>query len=176
MSKVVKIKSQAATYVIPQSRPEMVESISEIGRHQRLLDKINAEMNDELAKIKQRYEESAEPHSKAISDLSKGVQAYCEAHRDELTDHGKTKTIGLPSGEVKWRACPPSVKIYGADAVIKMLQKKGMFGFIREKIEINKEAILADPKAVIGIKGITIVDDKEEFVIEPFESKLEAVA
>lgn len=176
MSKVVKIKSQAATFLIPQSRQGMVDMIGEIGRHQRLLDKINAEMNDELAKIRQRYEESAEPHSKAISDLSKGVQAYCEAHRDELTDHDKTKTVSLPSGEVKWRCCPPSVKIYGVETVIKQLQKKGMIAFLREKIEINKEAILADPKAVAGIKGITIVDDKEEFVIEPFETKLEAAA
>jgi len=35
--------------------------------------------------------------------------------------------------------------------------------------------ILAEQAAVTGIKGITIVKEKEELAIEPFEVRLEAI-
>ncbi|EDQ2491945.1 host-nuclease inhibitor protein Gam, partial [Salmonella enterica subsp. enterica] len=45
--------------------------------------------------------------------------------------------------------------------------------FIRQKEEINKDAILADKKAVENIRGISIVSGKEMFSITPFEQEIE---
>jgi len=132
-------------------------------------------MNDELAVVKARFETEAQPHGERITALTFGVQAWCEVHRMDLTQGGKTKTVLLPTGEVKWRTTPPSVSIKGSDAVMQLLREKQLTRFIRTKDEINKEAILADQAAVVGIAGITI-KQVEEFVIEPFNSQLDEVA
>jgi len=47
-----------------------------------------------------------------------------------------------------------------------------MTRFIRSKDEINKEAILNEPQAVVGVAGISIKPGVEDFVITPFEQEL----
>ena len=171
-SSTPRIKSTAASARVPQSRAEVVAAIAEIGRLQRERDRIQAEMNDELAKIRERFETEAEPHGRAIEDLQAGVQTWCEANRDALTQGGKTKTASFASGEVRWRVTPPKVAIKGVEAVIHALRKAGLDRFLREKVEISKDAILAEPVAVKKIAGISI-SQVEEFVIEPFSTELE---
>ncbi len=169
-----RIKSDAALYV-PQSRAECTEAIAEIGRRQRERERIQAAMNDRLAVLKQEFEEAAKPHGEVISQLTHGVQMWCETHRSDLTAGGKSKTVNLASGEVRWRMRPPSVLVRGGDVVIDLLRQLGLGRLLREKIEINKEAILAEPEAVAGVRGISITQ-REDFVIVPFETQLEEVA
>ncbi|MCE5242901.1 MAG: host-nuclease inhibitor Gam family protein [Desulfobacteraceae bacterium] len=169
-----RVKQQASTTAIPQSLDAVIEAIAQIGRHQRERLRIEAAMNDELAAVKQRYEQEAAPHNDAITDLSRGVQTWCEAHRDELTQGGKVKFASLPSGEVKWRMRPPKVVLRGQEAVIEALRRLGLGRFVRTREEVNKEAILAEPEAVQDVKGLSI-SQGEDFVIEPFESRLEEV-
>ncbi len=170
-----KIKTQAPDYPIPQTRKETVEAIAEIGRRQRERDRIQAEMNDRLAEIKQEYEELGAPHAEAISALSKGVHTWCEANKAELTADGKVKYADLATGRVNWRKRPNKVNLKGIEEIIKTLNKLNLKRFVRVKEEIDKEAILKDPEAVQGIKGIS-VKSGEDFVITPFETKLEEVA
>ncbi len=172
--KTTRLKTDAAEHFVPQSREETSEAILQIGMAQRERARIEAAMNDEMAGIKKRYEEEAKPYSEKISSLIRGVQLWCEAHRDELTSGGKTKTANLASGEVKWRMRPPSVRLSAGDTVIEALIKMGLNRFIRTKQEVNKEAILLEPAVVEHIKGISVTQ-KEDFVVEPFESKLEEV-
>ena len=106
--------------------------------------------------------------------LQKGVQGWCEANRDELTNNGKTKTANLVTGEVQWRNRPPSVSIRGADSVLETLLRLGLERFIRRKEEINKEAILNEPAAVAGVAGITVKSGIEDFAIVPFEQTVGA--
>ena len=70
---------------------------------------------------------------------------------------------------------PPSVSARPIDKVIEALKDMGLKRFIRFKEEIDKEAILGDPDAVKYIKGIKI-EQREDFVIVPFETELEEVA
>lgn len=170
-----RIKQEAAPYPVPQTKDEAIEAIAEIGQRQRERIRIETAMNDELAKIRQGWEAQAAPHLEKIKQLSGGVQLWCEANRDLLTDGGKVKSARLASGDVKWRMRPPSVAIRAADVVIEFLKKAGLHRFIRAKEEVNKEAILCEPEAVAHIKGITITQ-KEDFVIVPFETELEEIA
>jgi phage host-nuclease inhibitor protein Gam len=174
MAKPKKVKTQAAVGVM-QSRDEVIDAVAKIGELVRERTRIETAMNDEMAAIKAQYEMDAQPHGERITALSAGVQAWCEAHRMDLTQGGKTKTVQLPTGEVKWRVTPPSVSIKGTEAVLQLLRNKQLVQFIRAKEEVNKEAILADPKGVAGIAGITI-KQVEEFVIEPFSAQLDEVA
>jgi phage host-nuclease inhibitor protein Gam len=168
-------KTLAAQHSVPQSRDAVIAAISEIGAAMRERTRIETEMNDEISAIKARYELLAEPHSQAITALQAGVQTWCEANRNVLTSGGKVKTHAFASGEVRWRTTPPSVSIRAVDAVLKTLEESGLERFIRTKREVNKDAILLEPEAVRRIAGITI-NQNEEFVVVPFEAKLDEVA
>lgn len=169
-----RIKAVAAEFPVPQSKEAAAADIAKIGTHQRERERIAADMNDALAKLRQGFEEQAAPHAEAIKTLSAGVQTWCEANRAALTQDGKTKTARLASGEVRWRTRPPSVSVRALDNVLEALKRLKLQRFIRTKEEVNKEAILAEPAAVTHIKGITITQ-KEDFVIVPFETELEEV-
>lgn len=175
MTRSPKVKSKASVWPVPQSRDEVVTAITRIGVLQRDRDRLQSDMNDQIAAIKERFEEAARPAAEEIKGLSSGVQIWCEAHRDELTAAGKTKTVTMGSGEVRWRMTPPKVTLRAVDMVIQLLKEKGLARFLRTKEEVSKEAILADQDAVEGIAGISITQG-EEFVIVPFETKLEEVA
>lgn len=167
-------KTAAAAWV-PQTKDETVKAVAEIGELQRQRAVIQAQMNEEMAAVKERYEAQAQPLAARMTLLAEGVRMWCEVNRDGLTRGGKTKTVSLPSGEVRWRLSPPKVAIRGAGAVMDALRRLGLTRFIRTREEISKEAILAEPEAVTMIQGISITQ-KEEFVVIPFETALEEVA
>lgn len=169
-----RIKQDAAPFRVPQHRDEVIEAIAEIGRRQRERQRIETLMNDELAAVRETWERKAAPHLDAIKELSQGVRIWCEANRDLLTQGGKVKHARLASGEVKWRMTPPRVVIRSVENVLDYFKRHGLHRLIRVKEEPNKEAILAEPEAVAGIKGIALVQ-KEEFAILPFETELEEI-
>ncbi len=171
-AKKTRVKQQSPEFPVPQTRDQVVHAIAEIGIRQRDRERLEVAMNDELAVIKQRYEEAAAPHIEAIKLLSQGVQIWCEAHRKELTDDGKTKTATLGSGTVAWRMNPPKVVLKGIENILAAFKKLGLDRFIRTKEEVNKEAILVEPEAVKAVPGIKI-EQNEEFVITPFEAELQ---
>ena len=160
MAKATRIKASAALYPVPQSRDDVNDAIAKIGLAQRERARIQADMNDAMAQVKQRFED---------------VQTWCEAHRAELTKEGKVKFHGFAAGEVKWRMRPPRVAIRAVDNVLETLKRLGLSRFIRVKEEPNKEAMLAEPEAVAGLAGVKI-EQGEDFVIVPFETELEEVA
>lgn len=175
MGKPKKLKVAATQHNVPQTREQVTQAILQIGLDQREKLRIETAMNDEIAAIKTKYEAQAAPLNGSIGQLQAGVQIWCEAHRAQLTNDGKVKTVNFGAGEVRWRMTPSSVTLKKVEAVLKALREKGLARFIRTKEEVNKEQILAEPDAVKAIAGITI-SQHEEFVIEPFETKLEEVA
>ncbi|MNO74492.1 Bacteriophage Mu Gam like protein [compost metagenome] len=167
-----RLKSAAAVYV-PQSRDQVVADIKTIGDVQRELSRLETAMNDEIGQITERYSAPAEDLKKRLTTLQGGVQSWCEANRAELTDNHKVKFANLITGEVQWRIRPPSVTVRGADAVLELLRSKGLIRFIRVKEEVNKEAILNEPAAVVGLPGVVINCGIEDFAIVPFEQEVQ---
>lgn len=171
--KKTRIKTEAAAVVF-QTREAVNEAIAQIGNAQRERERIETAMNEELAAIKARYEADAAQHAAVIKDFGKGIQIWAEANRADLTRDGRTKTVRLAAGEFSWRTRPPKVRITGEGIVIEALKKLGLGRFIRTKEEIDKNAILADPDAVAGVKGIGL-SQGEDFVIRPFATEIEEV-
>ena len=163
---------KAPTVQTPQTLAEVQSQIRTMGDLQRQHGRLSADLNDKIAALT----DEAAPKLKALSDqiatTQKGVQAYCEAHREELC--GKGKTANLVTGEVQWRLRPPSIKVNGVDAVIAWLKTMGMQSFVRSKDEVNKEAMLNEQDKAKGVPGVTIVTGIEDFVIVPFEVQTEA--
>lgn len=172
MAKTKRQKTAATAVPVPQSRAEAEAALAEIGERRRELTLIGAVMNDEIARIKEIREKEAEPHRRRIEALTEGLETWAAAHRDELTRGGRTKTVALGTGRIKWRVTPPRAVIRGVTRVIVALKAAGLTRFLRIKEDIDREALLAEPDAVAGIKGITI-EQREEFVVEPFGAKLE---
>ncbi|EAR6710076.1 host-nuclease inhibitor protein Gam [Salmonella enterica] len=167
-AKTKRIKSAAAVYV-PQNKEDVIGDIKKIGDLQRELEREQTIMNDAIGAITEKHAPGIEALKRDIDTLSQGIQGWCEAHRDELTQNGKTKTASLITGKVEWRNRPPSVGIRGVETVLETLHRLNLDRFIRIKEEVNKDAILNEPEVVKGVAGITIRSGIEDFSITPFE-------
>lgn len=165
-----KVKSKAQIYV-PQTKEDCAADIKELGDKLRELTRFEADMNDAIAKITQEYQPKFDVLGDRVKVLQNGIQAYCEAHREELTNGNKVKSANLVTGEVMWRVKPASVRITAVETVIETLKRLGLKRFVRTKDEINKEAILLDKDAVKGVAGIKIISGEEQFEINPFEQE-----
>jgi len=166
-----KIKTESVD--APANREEAENYMREIGELQNEVARTQADMNDEINAIKARYQETLLPVNQSIDALAQGLSAYAIANRAELLP-GNKKTVKMGTGEISWRKTPPKVAVRGADTVISTLMSLGLDRFVRNKPEVNKEAILLEKEAVSGIKGISITQ-REELVIKPDVSELEKV-
>ncbi|MDR2187019.1 MAG: host-nuclease inhibitor Gam family protein [Azonexus sp.] len=164
---MTKRKTTAATFVC-QSKEQTMEAIRALGDAQRELLRIETTINDQIAAATAARKEDIDALKMRIDTLTTGIQGWCEANRAHLLAGGG-KEANLITGLVKWRQRPPSVSIRAVDKVLAALRSLGLTRFIRAREEPNKEAMLADPRAVSGIVGINIVTGVEDFVIEPFE-------
>lgn len=172
MAKAQKLKAVAQSYV-PQSRNEVADHIDLIGSAQRELQRIELDMDDVVSKLRLAKQPKIEELTNTIADLSKGVQTWCEANRDSITDGGKVKSANLTTGEVNWRQRPPSVKTRASAQLFEKLKRMGFGFFIRSKEELDKDAVLAKPETAAAA-GIEITTGIEDFVITPFEQQLAA--
>ena len=163
-----RLKAAAQGYVA-QSQDDAAATIRKIGDLSRDILRIKATMNDQIAAITAQAQPEILAKEEQLAALQKGVQTWCESHRDTLTNGGKVKSYSFITGSVQWRQRPPSCSVRGAETVIATLQRLGLTRFIRTKEEVNKEAILNEPQEVLGVAGISVVTGVEDFVIEPFE-------
>lgn len=170
-----KIKTKAVAVAVPQSKGDCASDIRALGDLQREFERVRAAMNDRIAATTQEFQPLLEGLSTRIQALQQGIQTWCEANRVALCGEGDRlgKTANLVTGEVSWRQRPPSVTIRNADGVVQLLIEHDLQRFVRRKSEPNREAMLAEPDAVRGIPGISIVTGLEDFSITPFEAEAE---
>ncbi|RRW89170.1 host-nuclease inhibitor protein Gam [Pandoraea apista] len=173
MAKKPRLKAAAQAWAA-QSDADVATTIRDIGDVNREIIRLQAAMNDEIAIITQRYQEQMSPHQEHLLSMQSGVQVWCEANRDRLTEGGKVKSHNFVTGQIQWRVRPPSCTVRGAESVIELLKVRSLDRFVRVKEEINKEAILNEPDAVKDVPGISINTGIEDFVIEPFEQTADA--
>jgi len=171
---MTKKRMKTVAVAVPASQAEAEQALADIGRLQRQVVKTEAEMNDVLLGIRDKFEKLAQPLNEQIEAKFQSLHIWAEAHRGELLK-GKLKTVRLSTGELLWRNTPPAVKFkkgIKADAVVAMLEAAKLYDLVRTVKEVNKEAVLADPKRVEKIAAIEI-KSREEFVAKPFESQIE---
>ena len=81
MAKATRIKASAALYPVPQSRDDVNDAIAKIGLAQRERARIQADMNDQLAKVKQHFEDEAKPFNELEALFGVSV---CSARNEDL--------------------------------------------------------------------------------------------
>ncbi len=57
-----KIKPQAATVPVPQSRDDAVSAIARIGHHQRERERLKGEMDEQITTLREKYDRLMAPH------------------------------------------------------------------------------------------------------------------
>ncbi len=160
---------------VPQNRGEAAAHVRTIGDTARAIARIEADMNDRLAAIKEEHEARAAPFRDLVVSLTDGLRTWCDANREALTDGGKRKFADLGTGRVEWRNLPPKVTIRGADDVLAAIKTLGL-PFVRTKEEIDREAMLKAPEKARLVPGVTIGSEGETFAVEPFEAEIEGRA
>lgn len=171
-----RLKSPAAALNIPQSREMAAQAIAEIGIANRELTRLNADMNDELALVKERWEALAQPIRQQAEATCAGLQIYAEANRAALTNNYKVKSCTFTTGEVSWRLNPPSVRLTDTEEnVIAACEAAGLVEFVRYTPTVNRDAIKANPDEASHVPGIKI-GQSEAFIVVPFEAELAEVA
>ena len=170
MAKKKSVKRTAV--IVPESVEEMAEFVRQIGDNQRVLDRIQTRMNNQIEKIKAQAMKDSLRYQKLIDHLFERIFIFAQSHRDELTEKGKKKTVSLPSGDILWRMTPPAVSLRNVKQIIELCKSHEFRRFIRKKEEVNREAMLREPEKAKKIKGVTI-SQKEEFVVKPSETTIE---
>ena len=171
-------KTKAANVCVPQTREDAATQVARIGLLQRELETITTKMNEKLAATKQAAEVRAAPAKAEIEDLTEGLRVYCDANREALT-RGKVKFFDFGTGIVRWRQTKAAVRGVPRDAekfaaLVATIRAKGLVRFLREIVEIDKEAMLREPDAVAaaGLPGVKISAEGEDFVVEPYAETL----
>ncbi len=120
-----KSKTIGINLPVPQSRSEAAEAVRLVGELNRDLARLEANMNDQLAAIKEAFEQQAAPIRDQVTATTEGLKAWAEANRVTLTDGGKTKTADLGTGKLSWRLRPAKVRITKEDVVIEAIERLG---------------------------------------------------
>ncbi len=166
-----KIKAESIAPIANREQAEI--AIQRIATLQQELARHQANITDQVNKLKTEGQTKAIPINEEISAVFKSVHVYAEANRDELCV-GKTKTVKLGAGDMGWRKNPGKVSIRGEEGVIEALRALGFNEAIRSKDTIAKDVILNDQDKYKVVKGITI-KATEDFFVKPSETKLEQV-
>lgn len=153
------------------SKSEVQNAIKDLGDYQRERIRLETLRDDKHSIVTAEYAPALDDLQNKIVDLQKGIQAYCESNRNNLTQDGKFKTVNFETGEAGWRKDPASVRVSKVAEVIKNLELLGLDKFIRTKKEVNKDAVLLDRETASSVAGISINEGKEQFFITPFEIK-----
>jgi len=159
---------------VPKSLEEASQFLLKIAEEQRIVEKIQSELNAQVDKLKAEAMESMREHQERITALADGIYIYAEGHREELTEEGKRKTIRVPTGIFGWRITPPAVSLKNVKLVLENLKKLNLERFIKVKEEPDKEAMLREPELAEKIKGVSIIQ-REEFVVKPSEIEIEII-
>lgn len=168
------VSKAAKAYPPIASREEAEEAIREVGALLRQKDQAEARLADKIAALKADAIAVCRPLAETLKAKVDALHAWAESHKSELLEDGK-RSVKLAQGTIGWRWNPPSVKLAGDEsAIIEALRRLNLGDLVREKAEIDKDAILADPKRVEGIAGIA-VSQAEQFWVKPAEIEVEQV-
>lgn len=133
-------------------------------------NKLEADTNGRIDKIKAEVSLQVEPILKEIKELEKDIIRFAEQHKDEFT---QKRTKKLQFGKISFRYTK-SFKTPDVASAIKALKKFALDEYLRIKEELNKEAL-----AKVDVKTLAkcniFVTYKDKITIEPDYMKLASI-
>lgn len=159
--------------VAPQNKEGLNEFIRQLGELQRQQDELNAALARKLDEVTAETTKLIQPLVERSQALFDGIAAYTSAHREELTEGDKVKTIKLPAGECIWRWSPWAVVLKKkVPEIVAAMKELKLERFIRTKEEPDKEKMLREQAVAEKIAGVEIKRE-EVFTVKPVTAQAE---
>lgn len=159
-----------------KSYEEVDSSLLEIGKAESVRSKKESEMNEKIQIIRDEYERETADVRDIIAEHESAIQTFVERNREDFETvrnkvliHG---TVGLRTSPPKLLQHSSKFKIAHTIELIKKIFPKLKDRYLREKTELNKEAIIQDykpkneiPKDLSKAEADKILDDKKLLAI-----------
>lgn len=137
---------------------------------QNRLDKIEAKMNEEINKVKAKYQDAISDVNESLEEPKEILETFAA---EQKTSWGKKKSMELLHCVIGYRTGTPKVvkdKKFTWDAVLELMKKNILFkAFIRTTEEIDKQSILAetneDTLAALKKECYVDIDQDEKFFV-----------
>lgn len=152
----------------PRTLDEADGLLARLGVLARERQLIDAQLDEDTAHAKAAAERAAAPIDAEVLEVTRRLQAWAEANRDQLTNGGRTKTVALPAGKVFWRKGRARLVVTDEGRALQFCESDGGYEpFVARKVALDKAALLKAPDCVAIIPGLEIQEGAEEFVAEP---------
>ena len=201
-----KTKAAGTNLPVPQSDAEAEQLIARLGALQRDHVTEAANHDEKVAALEQTFATKQKVFLEVQSVIVDALNVWATANRERLTNGGRTKTVQLPTGTLLWRDGRYAVKHRGMknEDIVAAIQERlsevatqyaqarserrkatmdaliqeatVLEGFLRTKVDPNKEAMLAARELAETIPGVTVPRGPEEFAVEPLASQIREVA
>lgn len=172
-----------ATY--SYSFEDLPKALGQLGELQRerqaeadLTDSKVNELQGQLAEI-------LDPIDREIKKISQSIKKFMDEHKSDYISETK-KTLKLETGDLSYRTGQTSVEtrsdkkfigqILEANNLVKVKEnfEKIMHSvFIRTKLELDKELILANPEAAVKVTNVKLYSGTERFYLKPYATSTE---
>lgn len=203
---MARAKTKAPNLRVPQNDAEAEQMIAQLGASQRDQAMAKARHSAVIARLEEDHGKATKEFKETQTALIEGISAWATAHRDRLTNGGRTKSVQLPTGEISWKFGVPSVvhrPLTQDDVVARILARRDavyaeaqqykrerrheahektmaefrMLGlFVRTKFTLDKEAMHANRPLAETIEGVSFTKPGETFAVEPLASQIAEVA
>ncbi|EGY01090.1 prophage host-nuclease inhibitor protein [Nitrospirillum viridazoti Y2] len=154
---------------VPQTRASFESLATDLGAMIRKAERIESLAADQVAQIKLKAKQDTAELEKRITASFTALAAYAEANRSDLVPEGR-KSVTIAAGVIGWRLSNRSVKLQDTteEEVIAWLEQAGQHQFLRETLELDKSALLADPETAKTIPGVTFAQGVR-FYFQPLD-------
>jgi phage host-nuclease inhibitor protein Gam len=162
-----RIKEQVVP--VPQEN-ELAEIAKEVAIATSQTKKMEAEMEQKIAKIRETYQDRLDEAASTIKEGTAKLKAYATDHKLEFE---KKRSRDVVHGTLGFRIGTPKVKVGRGlnKTIVGILKQAGKLDFLRTKEELDKDKVIAhrDDEAImddLNELGITVVQE-ETFYFEP---------
>ncbi|EMK22372.1 host-nuclease inhibitor Gam family protein [Leptospira kirschneri] len=172
-----------------ENRDDLTQAVAQLGEFKRQRDRLTSETDDQISKLQNDLQEKISPLDLKIQHIAGGIKHYVDHHKEELFPDPEYKTCKLTTGSLKLRNIPASVKTRSSAKFFeKILTENGLLQrfsnlvtrlsgvYLRVKLELNKEQILAEPLKAIQKIGVELNEESERLYISPSETDVEIEA
>ncbi|MDI7190874.1 host-nuclease inhibitor Gam family protein [Leptospira santarosai] len=171
------------------NRDDLTQAVAQLGEFKRQRDRITSETDDQISKLQNDLQEKISPLDLKIQHIAAGIKHFVDHHKEELFPDPEYKTCKLTTGVLKLRKIPASVKTRATQKFFeRILSENGILEklnnlvsrlsgvFLRVKLELNKEQILAEPLKAMQKIGVELNEESERLYISPSETDVEIEA
>jgi phage host-nuclease inhibitor protein Gam len=161
---------------LPQTIEEVDTLVAYIGDLTRSIDSLKKKLAKDVQLITTDIGKEIAPIQEELDAAIWAVTTYSEVHRQELTKNGKTKTVKLRSGRLRWFFAKKIVDVSNEEQAIEYTLRRRALKrrFIQTKHTLLKNALLKDPALAATIPGVSF-HQEERFSIEPNQPQTETI-